>query len=105
MQHTSSKLSETTEELKLTRTELSKKTYRNSFAVEKVSAITKIVDTTVDKVKQTINKIYELNKELFEKSPGKGMSFNIPKKIVMLIDLSGAWRLRIINIKRTGYPS
>jgi hypothetical protein len=87
---TSSKLSETTEELKLTRTELSKKTAQDSSAVEKVSSITKIVDTTVDKVKQTINKIYELNKELFEKSPGKGMSFNIPKKLVMLIDLSGS---------------
>jgi hypothetical protein len=87
---TSSKLGETTEELKLTRTELNKKTAQDASAVEKVSAITKIVDTTVDKVKQTINKIYELNKELFEKSPGKGMSFNIPKKIVMLIDLSGS---------------
>jgi hypothetical protein len=87
---TTSKLSETNEELKLTRTELKKRSAQESSAVEKVSAITKIMDTTIDKVKQTINKIYEINKELFEKSPGKGMSFNIPKKIVMLIDLSGS---------------
>jgi hypothetical protein len=87
---TSGKLSEISEELKLTRTELKKRIAEEPSAVEKVSTITKVMDTTIDKVKQTINKIYEINKELFEKSTGKGMSFNIPKKIVMLIDLSGS---------------
>ncbi len=87
---TSSKLSETTEELRQTRTELIKKTSREIADAEKVFSITRIMDNTVGKIKQTINKIYEINKELFEKSPSRGMSFNIPKKIVMLIDLSGS---------------
>ncbi|MBN2403831.1 MAG: VWA domain-containing protein [Spirochaetes bacterium] len=87
---TSNQLNETTEELRQTRKELSKKTTEQTSIIDKVFSITKIVDNTVVKLKETINKIYEVNKELFEKSPEKGMSFQIPKKIVMLIDLSGS---------------
>jgi len=87
---TSGKLNETSEELKQTRAELNKKTTREAAEVEKVFSLTKMVDNTIGKIKETINKIYDINKELFEKSPVGGMSFNIPKKIVMLIDLSGS---------------
>ena len=88
---TSQKLDETTEELSLTKKELQKKTAVKPSTVEKVFSVTKIIDVTANNLKHTINKISELRKELFQSSPDEElMAFRIPKKIVMVIDLSGS---------------
>jgi len=91
LSETSQKLSETTSELKRTKEELKKKTAADAETADKVFDITKVIDVTADKLKLTINKISELKKELFQGSPDEElMAFKIPKKIVMVIDLSGS---------------
>ncbi len=88
---TSNKLSETTEELAQTKLELQKKTKTEPSILDKVFGITKVMDATADKFKETIAKIAEINKDVFKSQPDKeAVSFNIPKKIIMLIDLSGS---------------
>jgi len=88
---TNIKLTETTAELKTTREELRKKLKVEKAGIEKISTITKILDTTADKFKWTISKIEEIRKDLFKSSPADElMAFKIPKKIVMVIDLSGS---------------
>lgn len=90
---TSQKLNDTTSELNQTKAELRKKTATDSETADKVFDITKIIDVTADKLKVTIDKISDLRKELFQSSPAADeevMAFRIPKKIVMIIDLSGS---------------
>lgn len=87
---TSEQLTKTTEELARTREELKKKTADTPSLTDKVFSITKIMDATTDKFQQTINKISEINKKLFGAPEKETVGFNIPKKIVMLIDLSGS---------------
>ncbi len=89
---TSLKLTETKEELANTRAELQKKTVAEPAEVERVFSITKIIDATTDKIKKTVDKIAEIRKDLFISSPEDEnmMAFNIPKRIVMVIDLSGS---------------
>lgn len=88
----SSELSKTTAELAETRKELQKYQTKNPEAVEKVSAITRIIDTTADKFTAAIKKITEIKKDFF-KTPEESdelITFKIPHKIVMMIDLSGS---------------
>jgi hypothetical protein len=88
---TSDKLGETTKELAQARQELQKKTKAEPGILDKVLGITRVMEATADKFKETISKIAEINKEVFKSSPDKeAVSFNIPKKIVMIIDLSGS---------------
>ncbi len=88
---TTAKLSETTKELTRTKEELQKKKRDEPENFEKISSLTKILDSTADKFKWTISKISDIQKELFESSPDDDlMAFKIPKKIVMVIDLSGS---------------
>ncbi|MFH0974910.1 MAG: hypothetical protein V1874_03910 [Spirochaetota bacterium] len=87
----SGKLSETKEELRLTRLELSKKIIETPAAAEKVSAVTKIIDATTESIKQTIKKVVDIKKELFDSRPKEdSMAFKIPNRLVMIIDLSGS---------------
>jgi hypothetical protein len=88
---TSGELNKAKEELALTKIELQNKTKTEPTIFDKVLSITRVMDNTADKFKETINKITEINKEIFNSSPDKeAVSFKIPKKIVMLIDLSGS---------------
>ncbi|HOO72027.1 MAG TPA: VWA domain-containing protein [Spirochaetota bacterium] len=89
---TSRELSTTTQELALTRKELNNYKQANPEAVEKISAITRIIDSTAEKFTGTIKKISQISEELF-KTPEESdelIAFKIPHKIVMLIDLSGS---------------
>ncbi|MBN2038608.1 MAG: VWA domain-containing protein [Spirochaetes bacterium] len=90
---TTEKLIESNNELKKTKEELQKKTAADKETADKVFNITGIIDATADKVKLTIDKISDLKKELFQSTPQADedvMAFRIPKKIVMIIDLSGS---------------
>jgi len=87
---TTQELHSTTEELAKTREELKKKTIEEPSVMDNVLSIMKIVDATADKFQKTINKISEINKDLFGAPEKEAVAFNIPKKIVMLIDLSGS---------------
>ncbi len=88
---TTVKLTETTRELKSTKEELKKKRKEEPANIEKISTLTKILDSTADKFKWTISKISKIQKELFQSSPADElMAFKIPKKIIMIIDLSGS---------------
>ena len=88
---TSVKLEETTAELKKTKDELNQRKIQVPEAAEKVSFLSKVIDTTTEKISLTIEKISEIQKKLFKSSPeGDMLAFKIPKRIVMLIDLSGS---------------
>jgi hypothetical protein len=89
---TSRELSATTQELAETRRELQKFKSAAPETVEKISTLTKIIDSTADKFAATIQTISKIKEELF-KTPEKSdelIAFQIPHKIVMLIDLSGS---------------
>jgi hypothetical protein len=88
---TSQKLTETSEELKKTRDELKQKSLKEEPSIiDKVFNVTKVMDATADKFHKTIDKISEINKDLFGPKQKEAIGFNIPKRIVMLIDLSGS---------------
>ena len=92
---TSVKLEETTTELKITRDDLNQKKIQVPEAIDKVSLLTKVIDSTAEKITWTIDKISEIQKKLFKSSPDEDLlAFKIPKKILMLIDLSGSMSAR-----------
>lgn len=89
---TSQELTKTTDELMATRKELSEYKTRHPETVDKISSITKIIDSAADKFAASVRRVSEIQKELFQ-SPQESdelIAFKIPHKIVMLIDLSGS---------------
>jgi len=88
----SSELSKTTAELEEARKELQKYQGKHPETIDRVSAITRIINSTADKFTVTLQKIAEIKKEMFS-SPREAealITYKIPYKIVMLLDLSGS---------------
>src|SRR4030042_3597267 len=88
----SGQLSKTTEELAEAKKELIQYKIKHPETVDKISAITKIIDSASEKFSRTVLKISEIKKELFQtpEESDELIAFKIPHKIVMLIDLSGS---------------
>ncbi len=89
---TAGQLADTTLELQKTREELEKYRKKNPEAIEKVSAITKVIDSTSKSFSRTVDKIAEIRKDLFKPAPDDTdmVAFKIPSKILMVVDLSGS---------------
>jgi hypothetical protein len=89
---TSSRLAEATEELSLSRKELSQNRGDPAETVEKMSRAAKMMDSLGKSYNNTITKIQQVSRQLF-RTPDDAeniISFKIPSKIVMVIDLSGS---------------
>jgi hypothetical protein len=88
---TASKLEQTTDELKKTKDAIQQNKIQVPEAVEKVTFFAKVIDSTTEKLNWTLEKILDIQKKFFESSPEEDLlTFKIPKKIIMLIDLSGS---------------
>jgi len=89
---TTDTLSKTTEELTETRKEL--QTVRENFPEKAgtISALTKTLNATADKFSEVIKKVTDIDKNFFKtpEDDDKLMAFQIPHKIVMVVDLSGS---------------
>ena len=88
----SAELSKTTAELEAAKKELQKYQGKHPESIEKISAITRVINSTADKFTSTIQKIAQIKKEMFQ-SPQQAdelITFKIPYKIVMVLDLSGS---------------
>ncbi len=85
-------LSKTTAELEEARKELQKYQGKRPETIDKISTVTRIINSTADKLSGTLKKIAELKKEIFRPSPEAEalITYKIPYKIVMLLDLSGS---------------
>lgn len=88
----SDELAKTTDELSETRKELQKYKTEHPQAIEKISSITKLIDSTTAKFATVVKKINEIKNELFKSTQDTSelIAFKIPYKIVMVIDLSGS---------------
>lgn len=85
------KLEETKTELKETKRQLNTSEIEEPEAAERVSFITRIIDSTAGKISWTVKQISEIQKELFQEEPEEDlMAFKIPRKVVMIVDLSGS---------------
>ncbi len=88
----SAELSKTTAELEATKKELQKYQGKRPETIDKISAVTRIINSTADKFTVTLQKIAEIKKDMFS-SPREAealITYKIPYKIVMLLDLSGS---------------
>ena len=103
LKSTTEKLIKTKRELSDTRKELKISKSKEPSILENIKTITGIIDITADKINKAIQKIASINRELFSPKPAFVGSddmvvFRIPKKIVMIIDLSGS-----MDAKRNKY--
>ena len=105
LKKTTEKLIKTTNELSQTKNELKSYKSTDPSIFEKILNITTIIDSTANKFKQTIKKITQIRKDLLQpkenvpvESDEDKMIFKIPKKVVLVIDLSGS-----MNAKRNKY--
>ena len=90
---TSQNLIATKDELQATRAELQKYREEHPESIEKVSTVTKLINTTVDNIKNTIKKVSDINTEMMQTmdhDDDELVAFKIPHKIVMVLDLSGS---------------
>ncbi|MCP4134304.1 MAG: hypothetical protein GY754_25240 [bacterium] len=89
---TSQELVASREKLETTQKELEQSKTVQEASLGKIEQVTRMINSTVENVKSTVNKISTVQKELFAPKPGEEevMAFKIPKKIVMAIDLSGS---------------
>ena len=85
-------LAKTTDELSETRKELQKYKTEHPQTIEKISTITKVIDSTAEKFANVVKKINEIKNELFKATDDTSelIAFKIPHKIVMVVDLSGS---------------
>lgn len=88
----SDELAKTTNELTETRKELQKYKTEHPQTIEKISSITKIIDSTTVQFANVVKKITEIKNEIFKATDDTSelIAFRIPHKIVMVIDLSGS---------------
>ncbi len=86
---TTSELIKTREELKKTRKALAQ--IKKPSLFERIFSISTLVKKTSESIDKTVNKIKKVKRELFKISREKDMmAFEIPNKIVMVVDLSGS---------------
>jgi hypothetical protein len=87
---TSGTLSSTADELERTRAELQRYREARPESVEKISALTRIINATVENVRGTLKKISDLKTQIMQTQDDELVSFKIPHRIVMVVDLSGS---------------
>ncbi len=88
----SAELSKTTAELEATKKELQKYQDKRPETIDKITAVTRIINSTAERFTVTLQKIAEIKKDMFS-SPREAealITYKIPYKIVMLLDLSGS---------------
>ena len=103
LKNTTENLIKTKRELSQTRKELKISKSKEPSISDTIKTITNVIDITADKINKAIQKIASINRELFSSKPALVGSddmvvFRIPKKIVMIIDLSGS-----MDAKRNKY--